>query len=245
MTKALQGFGIIKYEEEGNVTRKVFNCNTNVNIGAQLLLKKLNIQMSGSTGLPQVTVDNKDSYSVAAFAVGGDDAATNTTDTSLHSIYAIRGHDDDLDDPDAGAQFLAGTYDIDHDYTDEAGNTIQLVTTADLDDSTNKDNDSAYKDNYYWKKIAQVDYVSPNAVKYTLNLSDKDVQDLTLSDVADTNLTISEFGLYICMWDNDNQQVVDNTDSTNYAKILLARLTDSYIKTQRSSIVVEWTIGII
>jgi len=246
MTKSLQGFGVISYNnQEGNTTRRVFNCNTNVYIGAQLLLKKLNIQMLGNTGLPSDVVTEKDTYSVSAFAVGGDDGSTNGSDTSLHKLFAIRGHNDDLSDVDAGVQYLAGTYDVDHEYTNENGDNVTLVATSNLDSSTNKDNDSDYKTNYYWKKIKSVDYVAQNSVKYTLDLADKDVQDLTLADVSDTNLTISEFGIYICDWDNDNSQVVDNTDSENHAKILLARLTDSYIKTQNSSIVVEWTIGII
>jgi len=244
MIKSLQGFGYLKYEENGKIQRKVFNSNTNVNIGAQLILKKINLQMSGQTSLPIVAIQNLNNYSVSAFSVGGDGAATSVSDTCLHKMFVIRKDTDDLSDPNPGAQFLAGTYAIDHDYNTEDGNTVTLFPTANLDASCNTA-DSSYKNHYYWKKIAQVEYTSPNAVKYTLNLSDKDVQDATLADVSDTSLTINEFGLFICMWDNSTGQVVEDTASQSYPKIMLARLTDSYIKTQNSSIIIEWTVGII
>jgi hypothetical protein len=104
---AVKGFGYIKYldNNENDVTRKVFSSNTNVHLGAQVVLKKVNLSMTGQTGLPQVTVDNLDTYSVAAFAVGGDDTATNTDDTSLHKMYVLRSHDDsDVNSDTSSAQ---------------------------------------------------------------------------------------------------------------------------------------------
>jgi len=247
MSKNIYGLGIIACEENGHITRRVINCNTNVNLGSQAILKKANLNLAGSTALPQITVDNLDSYSVATFAVGGDDTATDTAQTSLNSMFAIRLDDDDNSDAEAGAVYLKGTYDIDHSYDTEDGNTVTLFPTEKLDASTGKDSYANYKDHYYWKQCTNVDYVSPNAVKYKLTLNDKDVRDKTLSNPDDTSLTIKEFAVFFNKFDTTNNQAVDNTDDTDndFAKVMLARLTDSYIKNQTSSIIIEWTVSVV
>ena len=245
MSKNIFGLGVISCLENNRVTRRVVNCNTNVNLGSQLIIKKSNLNLNGATALPQITVDNLTTYSVSSFAVGGDDTATDTAQTSLNSMFAIRLDDDDNSDAEAGANYLKGTYDIDHSYDTEDGGTVVLFPTEKLDASTDKDNYANYKDHYYWKQCTEVKYVAPNAAKYKLTLNDKDVRDKTLANPDDTSLTIKEFAIFSTQFDTANNVAVDNTDSDNYAKVMLARLTDSYIKNQTSSIIIEWTVSIV
>lgn len=225
----INGLAIMRFNntETGEEIGVRIKHNTNTDYGKQLVLLKLNPNAVGSFTNPLPAAISTgvvpDKYRILLFALGssGSAVATDTAQTSLNKLVPLKLKSDAT--ADTSVYFKPFT-------TDSA-----LIQASNYSVHA-----SASKDDFYWKKIDSFSKESSNAIKYTLQITNADVSS---QDPSITTLNIDEFGLYAVATDTDVNGIV--TINETLPKILFARLSETYSKSNSIGISIEWIVGIL
>jgi len=198
--------------------------NTNTNWGKWLLMEKINNTAVSGTSLPEDVATNAAKYEIAYFAVGSDSAVTDVSKNSLNAVIPIT----DVADPSKYILFERDAANATDEFTDYVDGNIDA--NVDVTDGT------SYKDYFYLKKLESVSYVASagDSISYQLRIE----QDEIVDGSGGSDFTLNEFGLYAVPFDDP----VAGTIDTTLPKILFARLTDSYTKSNTVGIVLEWIV---